>query len=187
MSLRSEERALRRERRKLLRRRRKAYEAEHFSLATRLGIKARRVIQKARTVHKRRVGDFHVGMLDGHSANIADQVKRFIALAYKFADQRGYVCTVTSTTGGSHASLSWHYILAGRNKLGFAVDLIFATVAQMEEFQRFLLEHTDDGAGDFLELFGPDGFYVKNGVRYEGHFPDHGDHLHGAPNQDYRR
>jgi hypothetical protein len=187
MSLRSEERVLRREHRQLLRRRRRAFENKHFSLAQRLGIKARRVIQKARTVHKRRVGDFHIGMLDGHPANVADQVKRLIALAYKFADQRGYVCTVTSTTGGGHASLSWHYILHGRNELGFAVDLIFATAEQMAEFQRFLLEHTDGGAGDFLELFGPDGFYVKNGIRYGGHFPDHGDHLHAAPSKGYRR
>lgn len=36
------------------------------------------------------------------------------------------------------------------------------------------------GAGYFLELFGPDGWYVKNGVVYSGVFPDHGDHDHFA-------
>lgn len=34
------------------------------------------------------------------------------------------------------------------------------------------------GASGFLELFGPRGWYVKNGVRYEGHFPNHDDHTH---------
>ncbi len=44
--------------------------------------------------------------------------------------------------------------------------------------QRALLERF--GAGYFLELFGPDGWYVKNGVKYSGVFPDHGDHDHLA-------
>lgn len=187
MSLRSEERALRAEHRRLLRKRRRAIERENFSWAARLGIKARRARQKILSVHKRRVGTFRPSMLDGHPGNIADQVKRFIALAYLWADENGAVCTVTSTTGGSHSTSSWHYILLGRNELGFAVDLIFATVEQMEEFQHWVVERTGDGAGDWLELFGPAGFYVKNGVRYQGHFPDHGDHLHAAPNRSYRR
>jgi hypothetical protein len=180
MSLRSEERARKGEHRKLLRRRRRAFEHKHFSLAKRLGIKARRVKQKAQTLHKRRVGDFHVGMLDGHPADIDDACKRLVSLAYKFAHQRGYVCTVTATTDGTHAPGSWH----NPTPLGHAIDLIFATVAQMEEFQRFL---PHNGAADFLELFGPDGFYVKNGVRVEGHFPDHGDHDHVAPAAWFRR
>lgn len=44
--------------------------------------------------------------------------------------------------------------------------------------QRALLKHF--GASYFLELFGPDGWYVKNGVKYPGIFPDHGDHDHFA-------
>jgi hypothetical protein len=183
LSLRSEERALRAKHRKLLRRRRNALESKHFSLAARLGIKARRVLQKAQSIHKRRVGDFNVGMLDGHPGNIDDQVKRVIALAYKFADQRGYAVTVTATTDGTHAFGSWHY----HKPLGWAVDLIFTTVGQMEEFQEFLVKHTDDGAQDFLELFGPANFYVKDGALFIGHFPDHGDHIHIAPQAGFRR
>lgn len=183
MSLRAEERAKRRENRKLLRRRRDAFEAKHFSLAKRLGIKARRAKQKATSIHKRRVGDFVVSMLDGHPANINDACKRLVANAYKFAEQRGYVCTVTATTDGTHAPGSWH----NPTPLGRAIDLIFATVAQMEEFQRFALEHTPDGADNFNELFGPDGFYVKDGSRVNAHFPDHGDHDHVAPRDSYRR
>jgi hypothetical protein len=183
MSLRSEERARRREHKELLRRRRDALENKHFSLATRLGIKARRVFQKAVTLHKRRVGDFHVGMLDGHPSNIADPVKRCIALAYKFAEQRNTVCTVTATTDGTHAPGSWH----NPTPLGKAVDLIFVTKELMEEFQRFCLKHTPGGATDFHELFGPAGFYVKEGEVVGAHFPDHEDHDHIAPRTGYRR
>lgn len=187
MSLRSEERAAKRKNKRELRRRRRAYEHKHFSLAARLGIAARRYAQKARNIHRRRVGTFRTSMLDGHPANIADDVKRFIALAYKFADARGYVVTVTATTDGTHATGSYHYIVIGRNKQGWAVDLIFATVAQMEDFQSYAEAHTQHGAGDFRELFGPAAFYVKDGSRISGHFPDHGDHVHGAPEPSYRR
>lgn len=179
MSLRSEEKQARREQKQLLARRRKALEHKHFSLATRLGIAARRMKQKVENLHRQRVGTFTTAMLDGHPGNITDEVKRVIALAYKFADQRGYVCTVTATTNGTHAPTSYHY--SGR-----AVDLIFATVAQMEEFMAFLVEHTPDGVADFLELFGPDDWYVKNGAKQPGAFPDHGDHDHIAPDISFR-
>lgn len=183
MSLRSDERALRAEHRKLLRQRRRQLEKKHFPFAARVGIKARRVMQKIRSVHKRRVGDFNVGMLDGHPANIDDACKRLVALAYKFARQRGYVCTVTATTDGTHAPGSWH----NPTPLGHAIDLIFATVAQMEEFQHFCLSHTPGEADDFHELFGPAAFYVKEGQVVDAHFPDHGDHDHIAPRDGYRR
>lgn len=182
MSLRSEERALRREHKKLLRRRRSALEHKHFSLAGRLGIKARRVAQKVVSVHRRRVGTFRPSMLDGHPGNIADSVKRCIAAAYKFAAQRGTVCTVTATTDGQHAPNSWHY----PNPLGHAVDLIFPTKALMEDFQRWCMEHTPHGPGDFHELFGPAGFYVKEGSVVDEHFPEHEDHDHIAPQDGYR-
>lgn len=182
MSLVAEEKQLKQEHRKLLNQRRRQIEKEHFSFAGRLGLKARRVKQKIESVHRRRVGTFVSSMLDGHPGNITDRVKRVIALAYKFADARGYVCTVTATTDGRHAPGSFH----NPTPLGRAVDLIFATAEQMAEFQRFLLEHTPDGAKDFLELFGPDSWYVDNGVKHAGAFPDHGDHDHIAPDLTFR-
>jgi hypothetical protein len=183
MSLRSEEKQLRGKHRKALRQRRNQIEKEHLSLAARLGVKARRLAQKIQSVHKRRVGTFKVSMLDGHPANINDACKRLVALAYKFADERNYVCTVTATTDGTHAPGSWH----NPTPLGRAVDLIFATVEQMEEFQHFCLTHTKGDAEDFNELFGPAGFYVKNGDVVRAHFPDHRDHNHVAPRDSYRR
>lgn len=182
MSLRSEEKALKREHRQLLRRRRRAIEHKNFTFAGRLGLKARRVKQKIVSVHRRRVGTFHVGMLDGHPGNIADSVKRVIGAAYKFAEQRGTVCTVTATTDGTHAPNSWHF----PNPLGHAVDLIFPTVALMIEYQHWCLEHTPQTAADFHELFGPAGFYVKEGAVVDEHFPDHEDHDHIAPRDGYR-
>lgn len=182
MSLRSEERQLRRDHRKLLKQRRRAIERGNRTWAARRGREARRLWQKIISIHRRRVGTFRPSMLDGNAGNVADQVKRFIALAYKFADEKGYVCTVTSTTGGTHSPTSLHY----HKPLGWAVDLIFATVAQMEEFQQYAADHTGNGEQDFLELFGPAPWYVKSGQRVAGHFPDHGDHVHGAPTEDYR-
>jgi len=182
MSLRSEEKAASREQHKLLARRRRALEHKHFSLAGRLGIRARRLKQRAANIHRQRVGTFNTAMLDGHPANISDQVKRVIAAGYKFAAQKGYVCTVTATTDGTHAPGSWH----NPTPLGKAVDLIFATVGQMEEFMAYLVEHSPDGVGDFLELFGPDDWYVKNGSKVAGAFPDHGDHDHIAPELTFR-
>lgn len=183
MSLRSEERDARREKRKLLRRRREAIEAKHFSLAARLGLKARRLKQKIANLHRRRVGTFRSDMLDGHPGNVADQVKRFVALAYRWADQHGHVCTVTATTDGVHATGSWHY----HSPLGWAVDLIFESVAAMEDFQRWVVGRTEHDEGDWLELFGPAGFYVKDGEQVNAHFPDHEDHVHGAPKPSFRR
>jgi hypothetical protein len=183
VSLRSDERALRAEHRKLLRKRRRAIEREHFSWATRLGLRARRAKQRIQSIHKRRVGTFRPSMLDGHPGNIGDQVKRFIALAYRWADEHGHFVTVTATTDGRHALNSWHY----HHPLGWAVDLIFESVAAMEQFQEWAAERTVNSAADWLELFGPAAFYLKNGMRIVGHFPDHGDHIHGAPATCYRR
>ena len=121
-------------------------------------------------------------MLDGHPANISDACKRVIALAYRFADEQNTVCTVTATTDGTHTPTSLHYA----KPLGKAVDLVFATVSQMVDFQGFCLQHTPNGADDFLELFGPANWYVKNGSKIPGAFPDHGDHDHIAPDFTYR-
>lgn len=80
---------------------------------------------------------------------------------------------VTSTNGGTHSSTSWHY----KDR---AVDFGSSGPGEGPEIeaQRLLLEVF--GASYFAELFGPDPWYVKNGVVYQGVFPAHGDHLHVA-------
>lgn len=87
----------------------------------------------------------------------------------RYTDARGLV--VTSTTGGVHSPTSYHYQRR-------AVDVAGGSAAHMAAVQRGLLRKF--GAGYFRELFGPAGFYVKNGVRYSGHFPAHHDHIHAA-------
>jgi hypothetical protein len=80
---------------------------------------------------------------------------------------------VTSTTGGTHSSTSYHYQAK-------AVDFGSSGPGETPEItaQRLLLDTY--GASYFAELFGPDPWYVKNGVVYRGVFPAHGDHLHVA-------
>lgn len=80
---------------------------------------------------------------------------------------------VTSTNGGTHSPSSWHY----RDR---AVDFGSSGPGEGPEIaaQRLLLDKF--GASYFAELFGPDPWYVKNGVVYTGVFPAHGDHLHIA-------
>jgi hypothetical protein len=99
---------------------------------------------------------------NGHPALSSSLLKKVVVEANK----RGLY--VTSTTGGTHSSTSWHYQRR-------AVDLA-GPWSQMVAFQREAARRWPNA----LEIFGPDSFYVKNGQRYTGAFPDHGDHIHIA-------
>lgn len=82
-------------------------------------------------------------------------------------------CYITATTNGVHSSGSYHYsqraIDWGSNRSDNRPE---------KKAQRLLLDKY--GAKAFRELLGPLGWYVKDGVKHEGHFPQHGDHLHAA-------
>lgn len=80
---------------------------------------------------------------------------------------------ITSTTGGTHAPTSWHYSGKAFDAGSNAGDEEPEVIAQ-----NLLLDTY--GASYFAELFGPAGWYVKNGVFFRGTFPGHGDHLHVA-------
>jgi hypothetical protein len=80
---------------------------------------------------------------------------------------------ITSTTGGTHSPGSYHYQDRAVDFGSNAGDEGPEIMAQ----ERLLSRH---GAGYFAELFGPADWYVKNGVKYSGTFPNHGDHLHVA-------
>jgi len=170
--------ALKREHRKLLRKRRRALERENFSFATRLGIKARRLKNQWTRLQKRQVGEFKPFMLDGHPGNVTNAVKRVIGHAYDNFDLR-----VSSTTDFTHSTTSWHFPGSPQNdgEHGNAVDL-FGRMEDMVGFQR----RQKSRPSYFNELFGPDGFYIKNGAVVPGAFPDHGDHDHVAPTGRYR-
>lgn len=82
---------------------------------------------------------------------------------------------ITATTDGVHSPTSLHYSeeafdAGSSGRYGEAPE-IAAQEALIEEY----------GAGHFQELFGPAGWYVKNGQVFSGTFPGHGDHLHAAP------
>lgn len=82
---------------------------------------------------------------------------------------------ITATTDGVHSPTSLHYEAeafdAGSSGRYGEAPEIAAQEALIEEF----------GADHFQELFGPAGWYVKNGQVFSGTFPGHGDHLHAAP------
>ena len=94
---------------------------------------------------------------------------RKLRLAIKVAHIFGLV--VTSTTGGRHSPNSYHYHHR-------AVDLASGSVRRMRVAQ--LAIRMVVGRRNLRELFGPAGWYVKNGVKYRGYFPKHGDHIHVA-------
>ena len=82
---------------------------------------------------------------------------------------------ITATSDGVHTPTSYHYqhmaFDAGSSGRYGEQPEIDAQEALLAKF----------GAGFFRELFGPAGWYIKNGVKYAGTFPGHGDHLHCAP------
>lgn len=81
---------------------------------------------------------------------------------------------ITATTNGTHSPTSWHY---KERAADFGSNGIHGEQPEIEA-QNALLNAF--GAGYFAELFGPDDFYVKDGVVYPGVFPGHSDHLHVA-------
>ena len=121
---------------------------------------------------RRRYYRFQPWMLNGRPGNVSWAVKRVIVRGVN----HGLV--VTSTTGGTHASTSYHY--SGR-----AVDMAGAGTAAEIDFQRDLIRGL--GAWRFNEIFGPDNFAnVKNGTvitLVEGTPLEqmHDTHIHVAP------
>lgn len=134
---------------------------------TRLIAEVKRQIARLE-LQKVTAADFKPEMTNGcPSGNLSVGVRTMIAIGHlKF----GMVTTATSN--GSHSTGSYHY----RDPVQ-AVDQWHSSVSTMIAFQRYVYGRF--GASWFNELFGPDAFYVKNKVRYAGHFPDHGDHTHG--------
>jgi hypothetical protein len=97
-------------------------------------------------------------------------------------------CYVTSTTGGTHSPNSWHYQRVGYKAAdgtwkrgGRAVDIGGGPVAMARYYWDCRRRELLRPGAQFIELFGPDRWYVKWGVLFWGQFPDHEDHVHVAP------
>ena len=82
-------------------------------------------------------------------------------------------CYITSTTDGTHSAGSYHY-----SKRAIDFGSSSGSNTPEKKAQEALLRKF--GARKFKELFGPAGFYVKDGRRYSGTFAGHHDHLHVA-------
>lgn len=110
---------------------------------------------------KRQLARFAINW-NGHPSNVSRKVKQVARAAM------AHGLVVTSTTGGVHSPTSWHY-------QGRAIDVAGSYTA-MKRFQRYCAKRWPDAK----EIFGPDSYYIKNGQRYGGAFPDHQDHVHVA-------
>lgn len=119
---------------------------------------------------------YEVWMLNGHSSDIDDDLKPVVAFLVVARGQ-----TITDTYDYCcHTPTSLHY---PRNdptppQQGRAVDSAGGDIGGSEAAT---LEHF--GAGKFLELFGPNRTYVKNGLTLDtggGAFPGHDDHQHSG-------
>lgn len=78
---------------------------------------------------------------------------------------------------GSHARGSYHFRWApwgGREAYDYGTAR--NTITQL----RAAANDARKEAHKWAEVFGPFPWYVKNGVVYQGQFPNHGDHLHLA-------
>jgi hypothetical protein len=114
---------------------------------------------------------FELWMLNGHSSNISDGTKQLVA--HVVGVQGG---TITDTYDfGGHDPSSNHYPWNNADGKGHAIDWVPAACSQMTGVR----DHF--GAGFFKELFGPCPYYYRYGQQYQGMFPGHGDHEHGAP------
>lgn len=97
--------------------------------------------------------------------------RRKLRRAARIAIKQG--CYITATTNGVHSATSYHY-------RGRAIDFGSNDSQNRPEKRAQARIYKKFGARKITELFGPKGWYVKNGVRLNGHFPGHGDHTHCA-------
>ena len=136
----------------------------------RLRDKERKLEERLAHALERLEPTFAAPMLGGHPA-VAEPLTTVIAHGVLDFD-----LFVSSTGDGEHAATSFHFTQPPR-----AVDLAAPMTAEgietMKKFQRFAARKWSTS---LLELFGPDDFHFKNGVRIEGAFADHGDHVHVA-------
>jgi hypothetical protein len=131
--------------------------------------KLRKKWEQAKKKHEEGRGTkFETWMLNGCPNVLSDDEEEALALAVVVYDQ---VCTATSN--GGHAVGSYHFYSPGR-----AFDCA-GVYYKMQECQRGMRAKWGFA---FRELFGPDGWYLKNGAQYSGTFPGHYDHCHVARN-----
>lgn len=123
--------------------------------------------RKARKKHRHHgTTKFETWMLNGLPNTISPAEQEVVAFVVVVHHQ-----TITATSNGVHATGSYHYYHPCRAVDWAGADMCNVMIAVIKQF---------GGDSKFIEQFGPCQFYVKNGVRYPGMFPGHGDHGHSA-------
>jgi len=105
---------------------------------------------------------------NGCPTNVTAAARKFVLRA----NRAGLI--ISATSNGGHAPGSYHFT----NPCS-AIDCY----GYWDRMIAFQAKEAKRGYDKYNELFGPDSYYVKNGVRFAGAFPAHGDHVHGAPRQ----
>jgi hypothetical protein len=127
---------------------------------------------KAHHHHTGQPPGFETWMLNGHSGNISDGVKR--AIAYQVVVRHQAVTDTYDYSG--HASGSLHYPWNNPDGKGHAVDTAGSDMcgncsAEKEHF----------GQGWFHELLCPCSWHIFSATVYGGMYVGHGNHTHTAP------
>lgn len=143
---------------------RKRYQLRKFNQQ----VKAIKKLDRLIKTELERLDDLRIDW-SGHPAVTYAPLVKAVRFALNTADG----LYVSSTTGGTHSPTSWHYS-------GHAVDFGSNGPGESPEIEAQNALANAFGDAYFAELFGPDDWYIKNGVRYPGTFPNHGDHLHAA-------
>lgn len=121
----------------------------------------------ARKRRKRR----RVLRIDWNGCTPLPRSRRALRRACRIALKKG--CYITSTTGGTHSPTSYHYTAR-------AVDFGSPDPQNRPEKEAQAAIAAKIPRHKIKELYGPLPWYIRNGVRYEGQFPNHGDHTHAA-------
>lgn len=127
-----------------------------------LGKRLKGLVKKLRRKRRKRGPDFN-----GHPQSVTAAIREVI----EAGNRHGLY--VTSTTDGTHSPTSHHY--SGR-AVDLAAPMTSDGIERMKRFQSYVAKRWP-GA---LENFGPQPWYVKNGHRYSGTFPNHHNHNHVA-------
>ena len=159
--------------RRLSRKRKRWYEKfKNLPIGTPERVRAKAVLKKLRGFYDARAAELRkllASAVDWNGHPALPSLKREVRLCLN------YGCYVTSTSegypgDGVHTPSSYHYKSRAVDLGGSYTDLMAAQNALVNKF----------GSAHFTELFGPDNFYVKNGVRIHGFMSGHSDHIHIA-------
>lgn len=145
----------------------------HLARARWWGVKASK-LRALRKERKREFPEWQPWMCNGRPTNISAAAKREMAIAVVH-----FGLFVTSTTGGGHARLSFHYPY--NNPFDRRVGRAFNSAGSWAKMSRYSSYMWYQARGRLAEGFGPpNNRFVKHGRLYNGMIPNHFNHNHTA-------